>query len=104
MNRFDVYMADLNPAKGAEMKKIRPVVIISPNEMNVNLNTVIIAPLTHTIKRYPSRVSSLFKGEPGQVALDQIRAIDKSRLKQKQGRMDAATAANIKAILATMFS
>jgi mRNA interferase MazF len=104
MNQFDVYVVDLNPAQGSEMKKIRPAVIISPNAMNINLNTVIIAPLTHTIKGYPSRVPSNFAGQPGAIALDQMRAVDKSRLKQKQGRVDASTAANIKAILAAMFS
>ena len=104
MNQFDVYIVDLNPAQGSEMKKIRPAVILSPNAMNKNLDTVIIAPLTHTIKRYPSRVSSLLEGEPGQVALDQMRTVDKSRLKEKQGRVDATTAANIKDILQTMFS
>lgn len=104
MNQFDVYLLDLDPALGSEMKKIRPAVIISPNAMNKNLDTVIIAPLTHTIKRYPSRVTSLFEGEPGQVALDQMRVVDKLRLKQKLGRMPASTAAAIKATLATMFS
>jgi mRNA interferase MazF len=104
MNQFDVYIVDLDPTQGSEMKKIRPAVIISPNAMNKNLDTLIIAPLTHTIKRYPSRVSSLFEGEPGQVALDQMRTVDKSRLKEKQGRVDATTAANIKDILQTMFS
>jgi mRNA interferase MazF len=104
MDQFDVYMVDPDPARGSEMKKITPAVIISPNAMNMNLNIVIIAPLTHTIKRYPSRVPSLFDGEPGAVALDQLRAVDKSRLKQKQGRIAASTAANIKAVLAAMFS
>jgi|SRR6185437_11929610 mRNA interferase MazF len=104
MDQFDVYIVDLDPAIGSEMKKIRPAVIVSPNAMNRNLSSVIIAPLTHTIKRYPSRVPSLFKGEAGQVALDQMRTLDKVRLKQKLGRVDGSTAANIKAILATMFS
>lgn len=104
MNQFDVYLVDLNPAQGSEMKKIRPAVIISPNAMNMNLNTVIIAPLTHTIKKYPSRVPSLFNGEPGTVALDQMRAVGKSRLKQKHGRIAPSTAAAIKAILTAMFS
>ena len=89
MNQFDVYMAGSCP-----------IVIISPNVLNKHLNTVIIAPITQTIKGYPSRVLSQF----GEVALDQIRTLDKSRLKEKQGRVDASTAANIKAILATMFS
>jgi mRNA interferase MazF len=104
MNQFDVYMVDLNPTKGAEMNKVRPAVIISPNAMNKNLKTVLIAPLTHTIKGYPSRVTSIFAGQPGEIVLDQIRAVDKIRLKKKRGAVDAGTAANIKTILATMFS
>jgi mRNA interferase MazF len=104
MDQFDVYTVDLEPTRGSEMKKIRPAVIVSPNEMNKNLNTVIIAPLTHTIKGYPSRVPSLFDGQPGEIALDQLRAVDKSRLKLKQGRMPASTAAAIKALLKAMFS
>lgn len=104
MNQFDVYIVNLDPAQGSEMKKIRPAVIISPNAMNRNLNSLIVAPLTHTRKGYPSRVPSLFNGEPGEVALDQMRTVDKVRLKQKLGRVDGSTAANIKAVLATMFS
>lgn len=104
MDQFDVYTVDFDPAQGSEMKKIRPAVIISPNAMNKNLNTVIVAPLTHTIKGYPSRIPSQFNGQRGQVALDQLRVVDKLRLLQKQGRIDGSTAANIKAILAAMFS
>lgn len=104
MNQFDVYMVDLDPTQGAEMKKTRPAVIISPNGLNRHLNTVIIAPLTHTVKGYLFRLPSQFNGEPGEIALDQLRAVDKSRLKQKQGRIAASTAVNIKAILKTMFS
>jgi len=104
MNQFDVHTVDLNPTQGSEMKKIRPAVIISPNVMNKHLDTVIIAPLTHTIKGYPSRVPSQFGGEAGEIVLDQLRAVDKTRLKQKQGRVIGTTAANIKAVLATMFS
>ena len=104
MNQFEIYTVDLDPTKGAEMKKQRPAVIISPNVMNKNLNTVLIAPLTHSIKGYPSRVGSKFGGQPGEIALDQIRGVDKSRLKRKIGKVDAATASNIKNVLATMFS
>lgn len=103
MNQFDVYLVDLNPTQGSEMKKIRPAVIISPNALNRHLNTVVVAPLTHTLKGYLFRVPSQFGGEPGEIALDQLRAVDKSRLKQKQGRVDASIAANIKAILTAMF-
>ena len=104
MNQFDVYIVDLNPTQGSEINKIRPAIIISPDVMNRNLRTVIIAPLTHTIKGYPSRVPTTFEGHAGEVVLDQVRAIDKSRLKQKRGKMDAVTIANVKGVLATMFS
>lgn len=104
MKQFEVYNVELDPAKGSEINNTRPAVIISPDAMNKNLKTVIIAPLTHTIKKYPSRVISSFAGQSGEIALDQIRAIDKSRLKKKRGIIDARTAANIKSVLATMFS
>jgi mRNA interferase MazF len=86
------------------MMKTRPVVIISPNAMNGNLKMVIIAPLTQTIKGYPSRVPTHFGVRQGEVVLDQIRAVEKSRLKRKQGTIDAITASNIKSAPATMFS
>src|SRR5688500_16335365 len=104
MNQFDVYIVELDPAKGAEIKKRRPAVIISPDVMNKNLHTVLIAPLTHTIRGYPSRVESALGDQPGEVVLDQLRAVDKRRLKKKIGKMDTATAANIKIVLRTMFS
>jgi mRNA interferase MazF len=104
MNQFDVYLVDLDPTKEAEMKKQRPGVIISPDAMNKNLKTVLIAPLTHAVKGYPSRVASAFASQPGEIVLDQIRGVDKSRLKKKIGMVSIATAANIKSVLATMFS
>jgi mRNA interferase MazF len=104
MNQFDVYIVDLDPARGSEMKKIRPAVIISPNELNRHLNTVIIAPLTQTLKGYLFRVPSQFDGQPGEIALDQMRSVAKSRLKQKKGRLPVSTATAIKALLQTMFS
>lgn len=104
MKQFDVYEVELNPTKGAEINKTRPGVIISPDVLNKNLKKVIVAPLTHTIKGYPSRVASHFKGQAGQVVLDQLRSVDKSRLKRKLGSVDAGTAKDIKAVLATMFS
>jgi mRNA interferase MazF len=104
MTMFEVYDVDLNPTRGAEMYKVRPAVIISPDAMNRNLRTVLIAPLTHTLKGYPSRVPLHFNTQQGEVALDQIRAVDKSRLIKKRGKIDPATAANIKAVLRTMFS
>jgi mRNA interferase MazF len=104
MKQFDVYIVTLNPTKGSEINKTRPSVIISPNVLNKHLNTVIIAPLTTTIKNYPSRVLSNFEGQPGEIALDQLRAVDKERLKKKIGTVDKKTAENIKQLLNTMFS
>ncbi len=104
MNQFDVYEVELDPARGSEMKKKRPAIIVSPNAMNKNLKTVLIAPLTHTVKGYPSRVFSNFNNEHGEIVLDQLRAVDKSRLKKKVGKLDTITASNIKSVLRTMFS
>ena len=104
MKQFDIYEVSLDPAQGSEMKKKRPAVIISPNVMNKHLNTVIIAPLTHSLKRYPSRVESLFRGEAGEIVLDQLRAVDKTRLKRKLGRVSKKNAEEIKAVMRTMFS
>ena len=104
MNKSEVYNVDLNPTNGSGMRKMRPAVIISPNVMNRNLNTVIIAPLTRTIKGYPSRIPTTFGGITGEVALDQMRSVNKSRLKQKQGMIDASTLVKIQRVLVTMFS
>ncbi len=104
MKQFDVYTVDFNPTKGSEIRKIRLAVIISPNQMNVHLKTVIVAPITHTVKGYPSRVLTKFDGDPGEVVLDQIRAVDKIRLTKKLGKIDRTTAIHIKLVLATMFS
>lgn len=86
--RFDVFLADLNPTKGSEMQKKRPCVIISPNEMHFNLSTVIVAPMTTKIKKYPTRVTLNFDSKDGQIALDQMRSIDQSRLIKKLGNIE----------------
>ena len=104
MKQFEVYDVELDPTVGSEIKKRRPCVIISPDAMNKNLQTIIIAPLTHTIKGYPSRVPSMVKGQAGEIVLDQVRAVDKTRLKTKKGSVDKNTAAQVKAVLQTMFS
>lgn len=103
MKQFEVYQVNLDPTIGAEIKKSRPAVIISPNPMNKHLETVIVAPLTHTIKGYPSRVISQFKNQQGEIALDQIRAIEKIRLRKKLGVVDAKTSSHILKVLQTMF-
>lgn len=85
MNRFEVWLTRLDPSLGKEIRKTRPCVIISPNDMNRFLNTVIIAPMTTRIKEYPSRVKCRFKGKNGEIALDQMRTVDKIRLIRKDG-------------------
>jgi len=80
VNRFDVFLVNLAPTIGNEIKKTRPCLIISPDEMNHNIRTVIVAPLTTKGRKYPTRVYCRFKGKKGQVVLDQIRTIDKERL------------------------
>ena len=80
VTRFDVYWANLDPTIGSEMKKTRPVVVVSPDVMNRNLNTVIVCPLTTSLKKYPTRVNLIIGGKEGAIALDQIRSIDKERL------------------------
>ena len=87
MVRFDIYWANLDPTIGSEMKKTRPVVIVSPDVMNRNLNTVLVCPLTTTSKSYPTRISVSFEGKEGMIALDHIRSIDKRRLVNKSGRL-----------------
>ena len=78
--RFEVYLINLDPTIGSEIKKTRPCVIISPNEMNNHISTVIVAPLTSKLRNYPTRVPCKVEGRQGQIVLDQIRTVDKSRL------------------------
>ena len=103
MKQFEVWAVELNPTKGAEINKTRPCLIISPESIHKMLDTIIVAPLTHSIKNYPSRVNCNFKSEAGQVVLDQIRAVDKMRLIKKIGRMDVETNKNVCTILQVMF-
>ena len=104
VQRFDVYLVSLDPSKGAEIKKTRPALIISPDEMNRHIRTVIIAPLTSTIKNYPTRVTITFDGKQGQVVLDQIRTIDKHRLIRKPGTLSSAASEEVLTILQEMFA
>jgi mRNA interferase MazF len=83
--RFEVVLATLDPTVGAEIRKTRPCVVVSPDLLNDRLRTVIVAPLTKSIRGYPSRVETRFEGIDGQVALDQVRAIDKARIVKRLG-------------------
>lgn len=102
--RFEIWLVSLEPTKGSEIKKTSPCVIISPNEMNNSLNTVIVAPLTHTSKSFPTRIKSFFNGETGEIVLDQIRAVDKElRLIKKIGDLETKTAYILSERLVEMF-
>lgn len=104
VKRFEIYFVEFDPTKGSEISKTRPGVILSPDEMNEALNTVIIAPLTSTLKNYPSRVNCLVKNKKGQIALDQIRCVDKSRLKNKLAKLSENEQTEVLEILQEMFS
>ncbi|HAJ95440.1 MAG TPA: growth inhibitor PemK [Actinobacteria bacterium] len=102
INQYDVFWVDLNPTIGHEIKKVRPCIIISPNEMNSNIDTVIIAPMTTKSRNYPTRIKIDFNKKTGWVVLDQIRTIDKIRLKEKAGNLREEEIVNIKGILKEM--
>jgi len=104
VKRFEVYLVNLDPTQGSEIKKTRPCLVISPDEMNIFISTVIVAPMTTKGRDYPTRVSCEFQGKQGQIVLDQIRTVDKSRLVQKLGKIDKITQTKVLAILAELFA
>lgn len=103
VSRFDVFLVALDPTIGHEIKKTRPCTVISPDEMNHHVATVIIAPLTTKGRNYPTRVACAFQGVDGQVVLDQLRTVDKARLVKKLGRLSSAAAERVLGVLAEMF-
>ena len=104
VKRFDVYLIHLDPTQGSEIKKTRPCLIISPDEMNRYINTVIVVPMSTKGRSYPTRVACKFQGKQGQVVLDQIRTVDKVRLVRRLGRIDVATQTSVLSILGEMFA
>lgn len=104
VRRFDVYLVNLDPTVGSEIKKTRPCVVISPDEMNRHIRTIIIAPLTSKGRPYPTRVDCRFDDRDGQVVLDQIRTVDKARLVRKLGTVPDPVQAEILAGLAELFA
>jgi mRNA interferase MazF len=102
--RFDVYLVNLDPTVGSEIRKTRPCLIISPDEMNRHIATVIVAPMTTKGRPYPTRVPCRFQGKEGQIVLDQIRTVDKSRLVQKLGRISKSTQADVLDTISEMFA
>lgn len=104
VKRFEVYLVCLDPTMGSEIRKTRPCLVISPDEMNRYIATVIVAPLTTKGKDYPTRVSCSFKGKHGQMVLDQIRTVDKSRLVKKLGVIIQGTQLKVLSILSEIFA
>ena len=100
----EVWLVSLDPTQGAEIQKTRPCLVVSPDESNRHLRTVIIAPMTTVTRPYPTRVALTFQGKQGQVALDQLRAIDRQRLVRKLGRISPKAAAAVSTVLVEMFT
>lgn len=104
VKRFDIFLVNLNPTVGSEIQKARPCVVISPDEMNRYIATVIVAPMTTKGQPYPTRVASQFQGKDGQIVLDQIRTVDKNRLVKQLGQLSIDEQQAILDTLAEMFS
>jgi mRNA interferase MazF len=104
VNRFDVYLVTLDPTVGSEVRKTRPCLIVSPDEMNRHIATVIVAPMTTKGTAYPTRVFCRFRGKDGQIALDQLRTVDKKRLVRRLGSIGEATQMAVLSGLAEMFA
>jgi mRNA interferase MazF len=104
IERFGIYLVKLDPATGAETAKTRPCLVISPDELNRALATIIIAPMTTVRRGWPSRIQVEFQGKTGEIALDQLRAVDKSRLVRRLGKLDGATAIEVVDTLGELFA
>jgi mRNA interferase MazF len=104
VERFDVFLVALDPTVGSESQKTRPCLVISPNELNTYMNTVIVAPLTSSGKQYPTRIPVNFDGKDGFVVLDQIRTVSKQRLIKKLGVIEVSVQKDVLGALAEMFA
>jgi len=104
VRRFDVFLVGLDPAMGSEIRKTRPCLIVSPDEMNRHIATVIVAPMTTKGRPYPTRVPCRFRGKNGQIVLDQLRTVDKGRLARRLGQISPATQKAVLSTLAELFA
>ena len=104
VRRYDIYLVNQDPARGSEIQKMRPCVVISPDEMNQYIRTVIIEPMTSTQRDYPSRVNVTFQRKKGQVVLDQIRTVDKPRLVRRLGVLPPGRAREVANVLREIFA
>ena len=104
VSRFDVYMVRLDPTQGREIQKTRPCVVISPDEMNRHIGTVIVAPMTTKGRTYPTRIPLRFQRKSGEIVLDQVRTVDKTRLVRRLGRISDRATLEVLAVLREMFA
>jgi len=104
IQRFDVWLVALDPTVGSEIQKMRPCLVVSPDEMNAHIATVIIAPMTTKGRDYPTRIPCEFQGRSGQIVLDQLRTVDKTRFVKRLGQLDAAAADTVLETLAELFA
>lgn len=102
VNQYEIYLINLDPTIGREIKKSRPCLVISPNEMNHEIATIIIAPMTTESRSYPSRVELKFKSKKGWIVLDQIRAVDRRRIIKKIGKLTEPKSIEVKSIIHEM--
>ena len=104
VKRFDICLINLDPTIGHEIQKTRPCLVVSPDEMNRHIGTIIVAPMTTKGRSYPTRVPCKFQGKEGQIVLDQLRTVDKARLVRKLGRLSPKAQAKVLTVLAEMFA
>ena len=102
-SRGDVYRIELDPTRGSEIRKTRPCLVVSPDELNHHLHTVIVAPMTTGGHAYPFRPATHFAGKDGRIALDQLRTVDRERLRKRLGTLSPATLTAVFAVLAELF-
>ncbi|MBD2260258.1 type II toxin-antitoxin system PemK/MazF family toxin [Pseudanabaena sp. FACHB-2040] len=104
IRRFDVILVNLDPTIGNEIRKTRPCLVVSPDEMNRYISTLIVAPMTTKGRDYPTRITCEFEGKAGQIVLDQLRTIDKKRIIKKLGAIPVVTQKDVLAVLAELFA
>ncbi|MEX2582562.1 MAG: type II toxin-antitoxin system PemK/MazF family toxin [Gemmatimonadota bacterium] len=104
IRRFEVHLVNLDPTIGSEIQKTRPCLVISPDEINRHVRTVIVAPMTTAGRAYPTRVRCTFEGKVGQIVLDQIRTVDKARMVKRLGEINSSTQDEVLAGLAELFA
>ena len=104
VKRFDVYLVSLDPTVGSEIRKTRPCLVVSPDEMNRHIATIVVAPMTTQGRPYPTRVACRFQGKDGQIVLDQLRTVDKARLIRRLGHVNPSAQKAVLTVLAEMFA